>query len=98
MLQELVGVGHEIIRSTWTAASILVKYYLLFIVAYLFYTDSLSVEEFRENILDNSRAFIFALLFAGMFFSAFQIEVKAFSSSISQMIALAYLGYLFWVY
>lgn len=98
MLQELVAVGHEIIRSTWTAASILVKYYLAITMAYLFYTDSLSVEELRKNILENSKAFIFALLFGGMLLSAFQIEVKAFSSSISQLIALAYLGYLFWVY
>ena len=98
MLQELVAAGHEIIRSTWTAASVLVKYYLAGTLAYLAYTDNFSLEEFRANLLDNSKAFIFTLLSAGILMAAFQIEVQAFLPVISQLIAVAYLGFLFWVY
>lgn len=98
MLQDLVAVGHEIINSTWTAASILIKYYLASALAYLAYTDNLSLGKFRENLLDNSKAVIFTLVLTGMLLASFQIEIKAFSSSISQLIALAYLGFLFWVY
>ena len=98
MLQELVAVGHETIRSTWTAASILVKYYLAATISYLAYTDSLSTEKFKESILDNSKASIFTLIFAGVLIAAFRIELKALLPVASQLIALAYLGVLFWVY
>ena len=98
MLQELVAVGHELIRSTWTAASVLVKYYLAGTLAYLAYTDNFSLEEFRDNLLDNSKTFIFALLFVGILMATLRIEVKAFLPVLSQLVAVAYLGFLFWVY
>jgi len=98
MLQELVAAGHEIIRSTWTEASVLVKYYLVGTLAYLAYRKDLSTEGLGENLLDNSKIVVFTLMFAGMLLAAFQIEVKAFLPVFSQLIALVYLGYLFWVY
>ena len=94
----MVALGHEIIRSAWMAASVLVKYYIAGTLAYLTYRDNFSVEELRNNLLDNSKIFIFTLLLAGILLALFQIEINALSPVASQIIALAYLGFLFWVY
>lgn len=98
MLQTLVAIGHEIVRSSWIAASILVKYYLAATVLYLLYRKDLSVESFQENLLDNSRVFILGLLGLGIVLAVSGLDISPVFSDISQLIALGYLAYLFWVY
>ncbi|QKQ98795.1 hypothetical protein GKQ38_04700 [Candidatus Nanohaloarchaea archaeon] len=98
MLQALVAVGHEIIKASWTAASVIVKYYILATVLYLAYRKNLDLESFQESLLDNSRVFILGLLLLGVISAGLGLQLSPVLSEVSQVIALAYLGYLFWVY
>ncbi|WEL23992.1 hypothetical protein [Candidatus Nanohalovita haloferacivicina] len=98
MLQTLVAIGHEIVRSSWIAASVLVKYYLAATVLYLLYRKDLNIESFQENLVDNSRTVIFSLLGLGIVLAVSGLQISPVFGDVSQLIALGYLAYLFWVY
>ena len=98
MLQSLVAAGHEIVQGSWTAASILVKYYLAATLVYMAYRKNLSLDTFREHILDNSRVFIYSTGLFGVLLAASGIVLSPVLSVFSQIVALAYLAFLFWVY
>ena len=97
-VNELIGVLYQLVQSTWIAASITAKYYLLGSAGYLFYRENLSVDSFLEKILDDGKDFIFAVAGLGTLFYLLSLELQPLFSFPSQLIAVTYLGYLFWKY
>lgn len=98
MLQELVSIGHEVIRSSWTAASVLVKYYIFATFLFLAYRKDISIEKFQESLVENSRVVVLGLGALGIVLAAAGLEFSPVLPEASQVIALTYLGYLFWIY
>ena len=97
-VNELIGVLYQLVQSTWIVASITAKYYLLGSAGYLIYKDRFSKENFLEKILDDGKDFIFAVAGLGALFYVLSLELQPLFSFPSQLIAVTYLGYLFWKY
>ena len=97
-VNELIGVLYQIVQSTWIVTSITAKYYLLGTAGYLVYRDSFSVESFLEKVLSDGKDFIFAVTGLGIIFYALSVEVRPLLGFFSQLVAVVYLGYLFWKY
>lgn len=97
-LQTLTSVIYDIVSNSWVFASVAVKYYLLIAAIYIYAEKELVLERFREKILQDSRFVITGFVIGGtvLYFTGFGVSpvFKLFSEGV----ALAYLGYLFWVY
>ncbi len=96
---EITGFLYTVVRESWTIAAILTKYILVFNIGFLAYRKKLSLEEFRENLMNWSKplVMVFALLgLASASIGGFGLEINF--PFISQLIAVATLGFLFWKY
>ncbi|MFB6193154.1 MAG: hypothetical protein ABEK00_02785 [Candidatus Nanohaloarchaea archaeon] len=98
MLQTAVSAGHEVIKSSWLLASVFVKYYLAGTVAYLAARKDFSFEGLENTLLDNSRIVVIGLGISGIVLASTGVSFTPLLPQISQVLALIYLGYLFWVY
>ena len=97
-VQLLTSVIYEVVQDSWTVISITAKYYVLGVLLYLQYQDRLSLEEVTEKFIDDSRLFIGAMVLAGAVLHASGASISPLFKFFSQLVALGYLGYLFWEY
>lgn len=89
---------HLIIAETWHITSILTKYLLAGSAVYLLSKNSFSKENYTEIILENGKDFLFIVTGLGMMAVAFGLRPRPLAPFASQLIAVIYLGYLFWAY
>ena len=98
VVQLLTSVIYEVVQDSWTVISITAKYYVLGVLLYLQYQDRLSLEEVTEKSIDDSRLFIGAMVLAGTLLHTSGASISPLFKFFSQLVALGYLGYLFWEY
>lgn len=97
-VNELIGILYQIVQSIWLVTIITAKYYLLGNVIFLAYRDNLSKDDFLEKILDDGKDFIFAMTGLGIIVYILGLELSPLLGFFSQLVAVTYLGYLFWKY
>ena len=97
-IQLLTSVVYEIVSHSWSFASITAKYYLAVLGAYLYTQGKLSKSEAKQKILSDARKVITGFAAAGTTLYIIGAQPEPFFKAFSQLIALAYLGYLFWEY
>ncbi|MFB6207807.1 MAG: hypothetical protein ABEJ69_00495 [Candidatus Nanohaloarchaea archaeon] len=98
VLEALLGIGREVVSQSWTAAAVLSKYLVLFVLGRLVYEKRLTVEDLREELLKYSRPTVYALVVSGAVLAFTGITLEPVFLFFSQVVALAYLGFLFWSY
>ncbi|WP_414837735.1 hypothetical protein ACK3SF_05705 [Candidatus Nanosalina sp. VS9-1] len=98
MINAVVGLGYEVVRETWYVTSILAKYFLAATLALLIYQKNFSVEKVEEKLLENGKEFVLACTGLGVISFVLSLELRPFLPFVSQFIAVAYLGFLFWKY
>jgi hypothetical protein len=98
LIQALTGLVHDVTAGGWTAAAVFVKYYFCGVAVFLYMGDGLTRERLREKVLDDSRKVILALVVLGALISFSGLKISAFLLPVSELVALTYLGFLFWNY
>lgn len=87
-----------VVSGAWTAASIFVKYFLAGLAAKNLYQGTLTKETFLEDVEDSSEAAVAVLIAAGVVFSVSGLSPSPLLKLFSQLVALGYFAYLFWMY
>lgn len=87
-----------VVEGSWIAASILLKYFLILIIAKNVYQNSLTKENLSEDILESSRVVVIALVGLGALISVLGLSLSPFLQLFSELVALAYFSFLFWKY
>ena len=96
LVENLVSIGKGLIESTWNVTIILAKFYLL---TALFRLESFDREGLDEVLLDESRIVLGLFLALGFVLYLAGISIDPLVPRIvSEGLAVAYLGYLFWRY
>lgn len=98
VIQTLTGVIYEVTSQSWAVASIIVKYYLVAAAAYLYSNKGLTRESFTEKIIKDSRFVLTGIVGAGTLFFILNLSIEPLIRLFSELVALVYLGYLFWKY
>ena len=98
VVQTLTSVIYEVVQDSWTVISITAKYYVLGVLLYLQSQNRLNLEEVTEKFIEDSRFFIGAIVLAGTVLHASGTSISPLFKFFSQLVALGYLGYLFWEY
>ena len=83
-------------EGSWIAASILAKYFLIGLIAKNIYQKTLTVENFLEDVKDSSELFVLTLILSGVLIKILGLSVTPVFQLFSELVALMYLGYLFW--
>lgn len=97
-VNELIGILYQIVQSIWLVTTITAKYYLLGNVIFLAYRDNFSKDNFLEKILDDGKDFVFGMTGLGIIIYILGLELSPLLGFFSQLVAVTYLGYLFWKY
>ena len=95
---DLGGLLYEVVRETWFVTSVVAKYYVPGLAAYLIYESNFSWEALHDELLETGEEFILIMFGIGIIASALSIEIRPVAPFFSQFIAVIYLGYLFWKY
>lgn len=98
MLQTVTSIIYDITAHSWALASILVKYYIVVAAAQLYTGSGLTKEDFRDKILRESRIVVPMIVLAGAATYAIGFKLDPVFRLFSEIIALVYLGFLFWKY
>ncbi|NMJ77437.1 hypothetical protein GLU64_03435 [Nanohaloarchaea archaeon] len=97
-INTFVGLGYEVVKSTWLVLSITAKYILLLILGDLIYRRDITVKSVDNKVRSYGKLSVLGSGIASipLVFSSFSytplLELP------SQVAATALLGYLFWVY
>ena len=94
MIEILTSAGYSIVEASWHTAAAFTKFYLLTVLFRL--KDELTSEKMKNTVLDESRQVLGLFLAIGVLSLILNIEIRPLVPIISEGIALAYLGYLFW--
>ncbi len=98
VVQILASAVYEAIRHSWLVATVLVKYILVGHLGALIYRNDISFRSFLELVEKYSRETVVGIIGLGIVFSAIGFRPESMLTLSSEMIALAYFGYLFWEY
>lgn len=98
VLELITSFGYELVKQSWLVATVLVKYTLLFLAITTYYQKGLDLEYFEEVLIQNSRELISLIVLLGFVKVFVSYEIEPVLKLPSQLIALAYFGYLFWKY
>ena len=98
LLQNATAVIYDITSHSWAAASIIVKYYLLVSAVRLYTEAEFTIYGFRDRLLQESRLVIPVIVLVGIAFYLTGLKPVPVLRLVSEVIALAYLGLLFWEY
>lgn len=98
VLQSLTSIIYDLTAQSWLVASVIVKYYLAATAIYLYSEKGLTKENFTEKLLKDSRFVLTGVAGAGVVLYLTEIGFISPLKLFSELIALAYLGYLFWKY
>ena len=94
MIEAITSLGYSIVEASWHSAALLSKFYLLTVLIRL--RESLDAETMKETLLDESKITVGLFVLTGIFSLLSGIEIRPVFALISEGIALAYLGFLFW--
>lgn len=97
-LQSLAAVAMALVESSWLAASIMAKYLIAVHLGATVYSRSYSVESFAEHVEKYSRMEVWGIFSVGVALMLTGLEPRVLLKPASQLIALGYLGFLFWRY
>jgi len=98
VLQTLTGTIYDITSHSCTAASIIAKYYLIAAAAYLYSQKQLTKESFAEKMIYDSRFLLTGIVASGVILYVLELGLTPVLRIVSEVFALSYLGYLFWIY
>jgi hypothetical protein len=96
VLQALTSVVYDVTAGSWIVVSIISKYYLVGAAVYLYSSGGLTWESFSDRVLEDSRKVLSAAVALGAVLSFSGLQVEALLLPVSELIGLAYLGFLFW--
>ena len=94
MIELLTTIGYSIVEASWHSAAVITKFYLAGTLIRL--RSDLSWSSFEEILLAESRMVVAAILVIGATTLTIGWELRPFAPIVSEFIALAYLGLLFW--
>ena len=89
---------YELVSHSWTVASITAKYYLAYLLITLYMDDNLDFEGFADALVDESRLVVSTFILGGLLVYLVGLELEPFLVFFSELVALIYLGFLFWKY
>jgi hypothetical protein len=98
LLQTLTGLIYDITSHSWAVASIVIKYYLAAIAVYLYTGEGLTKDGFMEKTIEHSRLILAEIVLLGTVLYLFNFKPEPMFRLFSEVVALAYLGFLFWNY
>ena len=87
-----------VVEGSWIAASILLKYFLILVIAKNLYQNSLTKENLSREILESSRIVVTGLVVLGALISVSGLSLSPFFQLFSELVALSYFAFLFWKY
>jgi ribulose 1,5-bisphosphate synthetase/thiazole synthase len=98
VLQVLTSVVYDVTQHSWTAVSIVAKYYLVGVAAYLYSEKGLTKENFEDKLVEDGRLILAGVVAAGTLLYLLSLELNPLVKVLSELVALVYLGFLFWDY
>ncbi|MFB6158159.1 MAG: hypothetical protein ABEJ95_00685 [Candidatus Nanohalobium sp.] len=98
MIQALTGVVYEVVSSTWMVASVAVKYYLVYSLVRLYRGKGLTRKRLAELFVTESRLVLTGFVVLGAVFYVVDVSFSPLFRVFSELVALTYLGFLFWKY
>lgn len=96
MIEALTSAGYALVEASWHATAVFIKFYLSVAAFRLYRRDELNKEKISEMIIGESRLVIPTLLVIGGLMVLFDLELRPRFELLSELIALVYMGYLFW--
>lgn len=93
----LIQSGLTVLENTWLIAALSVKYVIASHLGY-YYSKYSKMEGFQDEVVEYAPAFVTSLFAAGILFSAVKYTPSPAFSALGEITALAYFGYLFWIY
>lgn len=97
-LQMILSGVYQVIRHSWMISTVVVKYILAVHLVQLLRQENLDPESFQQKLMEYSSETVAGIIALGAVFATLQIEVSAGFMLFSQLVALAYFGFLFWKY
>lgn len=98
VLQLLVSGIYQVVQHSWVAAAVTVKYVLLVHAARLAYENRLELENFLDAVEQYSRETVTGIVVLGFLLALLGLEATPLVEPVSEIVALAYFGFLFWRY
>ncbi len=98
VLQLFTSAVVTVVGSSWIAASIFLKYFLVGLAAKNVYQGRVSLESFLGDVMESSELVVTSIIGAGMLISLAGLSPRPLFKLFSELVALGYFGYLFWKY
>lgn len=96
MIELLSSLIYQLVESSWHVSAVLIKYYLGFTAAKLYLDEKLGIENIRNTLLEQSPNLLSIIGILGGLTMLAGLSVRPSFELFSEIVALAYLGYLFW--
>lgn len=96
VLQLITSFIYNLVESSWTVSTILIKYFLIAAIIYCLKDRENFVEKLENFILETSRETVSIILGIGLILTLTSITVNPLLKEVSSLIALIYFGFLFW--
>ena len=93
----LIQSGLTVLENTWLVAALSVKYVIASHLGY-YYSRNDGLNGFQDEVVEYAPAFVTSLFVAGILFSVVNFTPSPVFSALGEITALAYFGYLFWIY
>lgn len=96
VVQALTSFIYGVVQGSWIIAAITLKYILAVQLFYAFREEGDFFDNLRADISGYSREIVSTIVLLGLIVSLTGIELSAFMTGTSYIIAAVYFGYLFW--
>lgn len=96
VFQILIDFVYQSVQESWLFASIIVKYFLVALAVKGFQENVRTGEEIEELLLRYSDELVAAIVVLGITNVFVGLEVQPMVEVFSEVVALLYLGFLFW--
>lgn len=97
-VNSLFGFLYELVRSSWTVASVSMKYFLFAVIIRSVQLKDFSYEGFEERMLKYGKYTVLLTGVIGLVVQVTGMSVEPLLLLPSQLIAVLVLGFLFWKY
>lgn len=97
-INSVIGLLYDLVRSSWMTASVVMKYFLLALIADMAYRKDLTFQGFDERILKYGKYTVLGIAAVSVPITFLNISYTPLLKFPSQMTAVGVLGYLFWRY
>lgn len=98
ILQILSSLAYQIVEQSWIIATVLVKYFLVFLGLKIIKERNFELNHISEQLLEYSDELVALIVFLGITNVFVGIEISALFTVFSQVTAFLYFAYLFWKY